>query len=702
MSYQLSRLDLVVNNATTKITVNTNPSTQDYINGDITPQNNVITIATTVNRFTNPDDYPAATVKSTSKAASLTDLTATEVGTINIPISATVEGNGLKNLITSYYEGITYTPQLLTCVGVNDTSTTIQDLSSNNFTITNNNAATVSSFAPFLNSYPYASLLFNGTNQSLTTTVAAGSSLDLADGAGDWTIEGWFYLTSLPASASVVWKSAGSNPSYGLFIAAGVPQWIVGNGTSGGVPFNLAAVTANTWYHFALTRAGNALTPYMNGVAQTGATMSFIMGNGAGTTLYVGAANDGRYFPGYISNVRIVKGAALYRGNFLPPTINFSSASVTTITTKVSATTTAYTKLTYLPLNINLYNSLKYTAPTGQTEVYDHALTVNSYTAAATTNINVISSTKTMNVVSRPDFYITGSDAPIVLSTEGRNELPSSNTTTVTAAGSLRFDGYTSFIKYPYTTAYTFGSVDFTVECWFNQTARTSPNAGLMGLYKTFTGRAWIIYITPDGTPTVSITNNTGLSGGTVTLNTWNHVAFVRNGANSYLYVNGTQVSTAAIGTIAASVDPLIIGASNDSASPVWFFNGYITNVRVVKGTAVYTSNFTPTVPLTAVANTQLLLLTSSGGPTADSSTNQFTGSIPSTYWPTYTGIVKPSITTANTATNYSPLAYVSTPNNQAYIRNTTKYNDPTQVEGYFNSFIPEHTGEEDRVQAWV
>lgn len=702
MSYQLSRLDLVVNNATTKITVNTNPSTQDYINGDITPQNNVITIATTVNRFTNPDDYPAATVKSTSKAASLTDLTATEVGTINIPISATVEGNGLKNLITSYYEGITYTPQLLTCVGVNDTSTTIQDLSSNNFTITNNNAATVSSFAPFLNSYPYASLLFNGTNQSLTTTVAAGSSLDLADGAGDWTIEGWFYLTSLPASASVVWKSAGSNPSYGLFIAAGVPQWIVGNGTSGGVPFNLAAVTANTWYHFALTRAGNALTPYMNGVAQTGATMSFIMGNGAGTTLYVGAANDGRYFPGYISNVRIVKGAALYRGNFLPPTINFSSASVTTITTKVSATTTAYTKLTYLPLNINLYNSLKYTAPTGQTEVYDHALTVNSYTAAATTNINVISSTKTMNVVSRPDFYITGSDAPIVLSTEGRNELPSSNTTTVTAAGSLRFDGYTSFIKYPYTTAYTFGSVDFTVECWFNQTARTSPNAGLMGLYKTFTGRAWIIYITPDGTPTVSITNNTGLSGGTVTLNTWNHVAFVRNGANSYLYVNGTQVSTAAIGTIAASVDPLIIGASNDSASPVWFFNGYITNVRVVKGTAVYTSNFTPTVPLTAVANTQLLLLTSSGGPTVDSSTNQFLAATPTLYWPTYTSAVKPSITTANTATNYSPLAYVSTPNNQAYIRNTTKYNDPTQVEGYFNSFIPEHTGEEDRVQAWV
>lgn len=417
MSYQLSRLDLVVNNAITQITVNTNPSTQSYINGDIIPSDNVIDIATTVNIFTNPDDYPAATVNSTSKASSLTNLTATELGTVDVPISATVEGNGLKNLITSYYEGITYTPQLLTGVGVNSTSTTISDLSSSNFTITNNNAATASSFGPFLNSYQYASLLFNGTNQSLTTTVAAGSSLDLADGAGDWTIEGWFYLTSLPASASVLWKFAGANPSYGLFIAAGVPQWIVGNGTSGGVPFNLAAVTANTWYHFALTRAGNTLTPYMNGVAQTGATMTFIMGNGAGTTLYVGAANDGRYFPGYISNVRIVKGAALYRGNFLPPTINFSAASITNITTKVSAITSTTTKLTYLPLNINLYNSLNYTAPTGQIEVYDPALTVNSYTATATTNINVISSNKTMNVDDRPDFYITGSDAPNMLGT---------------------------------------------------------------------------------------------------------------------------------------------------------------------------------------------------------------------------------------------------------------------------------------------
>ena len=39
------------------------------------------------------------------------------------------------------------------------------------------------------------------------------------------------------------------------------------------------------------------------------------------------------------------------------------------------------------------------------------------------------------------------------------------------------------------------------------------------------------------------------------------------------------------------------------------YFPGYISNFRIVKGTAVYTANFTPsTSPLTAIANTSLLL----------------------------------------------------------------------------------------------
>ena len=70
--------------------------------------------------------------------------------------------------------------------------------------------------------------------------------------------------------------------------------------------------------------------------------------------------------------------------------------------------------------------------------------------------------------------------------------------------------------------------------------------------------------------------------------------------------------------------------------------NGYMSNLRVVKGTAVYTSNFTPpTTPLTAIANTSLLLnVSNSGSMLLDSSSNRFaitnTGNVSwsSSYYP--------------------------------------------------------------------
>ena len=100
------------------------------------------------------------------------------------------------------------------------------------------------------------------------------------------------------------------------------------------------------------------------------------------------------------------------------------------------------------------------------------------------------------------------------------------------------------------------------------------------------------------------------LSGSGVTANTWNHVAVVREGTGTNqtkIYVNGvvglTYTDATNYGTMNTAAR---IGGGLSNVN--WFF-GNISNLRIVKGTAVYTANFTPpTTPLTAISGTSLLL----------------------------------------------------------------------------------------------
>ena len=118
-------------------------------------------------------------------------------------------------------------------------------------------------------------------------------------------------------------------------------------------------------------------------------------------------------------------------------------------------------------------------------------------------------------------------------------------------------------------------------------------------------------------------------------MNVWHHYAIVRNGNTFTLYDNGTSVGsvTASI-NIPAQGDVFRIGSDGEGYGVL---NGYISNFRVVNGTAVYTSNFTPpTTPLTAIPNTQILLqglvdrspnaftVTNNGGVTLSTSVSPF------------------------------------------------------------------------------
>jgi hypothetical protein len=154
----------------------------------------------------------------------------------------------------------------------------------------------------------------------------------------------------------------------------------------------------------------------------------------------------------------------------------------------------------------------------------------------------------------------------------------------------------------------------FTVECWFYQTdstgiqgimnARAGSTTGTVGFDVSVSGGAIIV---TNNTPITTVV----LTGGSVSVNTWNHLAVTRtSGSVATVYLNGTSIGTF---TRASSTSSSIwLGVKSVTASE--FFNGYISNFRYVKGTVVYTGTFTPpTSPLqaTQAAGTNIAAISS-------------------------------------------------------------------------------------------
>jgi len=105
-------------------------------------------------------------------------------------------------------------------------------------------------------------------------------------------------------------------------------------------------------------------------------------------------------------------------------------------------------------------------------------------------------------------------------------------------------------------------------------------------------------------------------------LNQWYHVALSRNSSGVFtLYVNGSSVGSVTNTTTWTDSSPYAIGY--DSSSSIYFGPGYLSNFRIVNGSVVYGSNFTPSQgPLLPVTNTALLLVSNPMNPFTDTSGN--------------------------------------------------------------------------------
>lgn len=188
---------------------------------------------------------------------------------------------------------------------------------------------------------------------------------------------------------------------------------------------------------------------------------------------------------------------------------------------------------------------------------------------------------------------------------------------------SYLFNGTTQSISVPHSSNFVYGNgVDFTIEGWVYTSATTVNKAAFSKRQNTFSSVQFGTSNATAGRFQILVADATGSSWtvndstATFVINTWYHFAITKTSGNVYLYINGTLRVTAAH-TTAIYDDGTDINIGKDFGGGYWV--GYLSNFRVVNGTALYSpalypSGFTPsTTPLTAVTNTKLLTLQSGG-----------------------------------------------------------------------------------------
>lgn len=166
----------------------------------------------------------------------------------------------------------------------------------------------------------------NGTSQYMVVA----DSPDWDFGTSDFTIDFWFYATSIQNGTTLFARRSGEGigPFYlGINDGTGFPSpylyfYSSSNGTSWDVASNAGGgpYTANSWKHIAIIRNGNTMTFYNNGasVNSFNVTGKSFDGN---QPFCIGALDNGSYkFTGYIDEYRISKGIARWTSNFTPPT----------------------------------------------------------------------------------------------------------------------------------------------------------------------------------------------------------------------------------------------------------------------------------------------------------------------------------------------------------------------------------------------
>jgi hypothetical protein len=445
---------------------------------------------------------------------------------------------------------------LLNANGTNGSgdSNRVLDSSPNAYAVARNLLPVQSQLSPLSGGDGKWSQYFDGSGDYLTAP--AGASF--AFGTGDFTIEGWINVPSIRSHAIFDTRnSAGSSTGF-YFGTNTTGNWQVWYQAS--LITTAGTISLNTWQHFALVRSGSTTTLYVDGVS-VGSSTTVV--NWTDTQGKIGSSSaNAEQLLGNLSNLRVVKGSAIYTAAFTPPTAPLTAVANTVLLTCQDA--------------IHIDNSTNKFALTRFGNVVGQAF--GPFGGAA---------------VVGGAAYFPGSGAAQYLS-----------------------------VPVPITTG------QFTVEAWVYVSSYSSSGAIIVSNRAWSTGyvRGYGVRINTSGKVIIDASNGSWnvwnaiyTSSGSIPTGAWCHIALVRDSSDVIrCYINGVADATTV--TYAASLDltsnsygtwRLSIGGEyvDNNYNTTLSMVGYLSNIRIVTGSAVYTANFTPpTTALTAVTGTQLLL----------------------------------------------------------------------------------------------
>ena len=449
-----------------------------------------------------------------------------------------------------------YVTLLLSGDGTNAAqNNTFLDSSTNNFTITRNGNTTQGSFSPY---GPNWANYFDGSSDYLTNS----SNYLIANTTTTFTIEGWVYMTAAPTDdandipAMISVNCGGGNDATNYMGFGPISsrklrmRWFDGASKYAEGSTTLAL---NTWYHVAVAVSSNTIKLFVNGFTETLTGTTTLTNRSANANGFaLGQSYTYSNYTGYLSNVRVISGTALYSANFAPSTTPLTAVSGTVLLTCQSnrffdASTNAYAVTPVGHVSVQRFSPFK------STSVYSAA----------------------------------------------------------TYGGSAYLDGTTDSLVTPSTGQPTLTG-DFTISYWVYPTVigttreHLGPyNGGTAGvgnwLFEQLTSGQLVFYYN-------GLSANIA-SASYLQANAWTFVSAVRSGSTITLYFNGVSQGTATYSSaLGVSTKPIYIG---DYFGGGYSMLGYLADIRLVSGSAITT---VPTAPTTAVSGTQLLLSMTNAG----------------------------------------------------------------------------------------